>query len=60
MKRNRSTLFIACAIIVNILAMFYVDLQGIPAPFASPMSFCLTWLAANLLCFFIYSKLRAK
>jgi hypothetical protein len=57
---KRSTLFIAFALIVNILGMFYVDRQGIPAVFASPVIFCLTWLAFNLLCFFIYMRLRPK
>ena len=52
-------LFIACALIVNILAMLYVGRQGIPA-FAPPAVFCLTWLAVNLLCFFIYIKLRSR
>jgi len=60
MKRNRSTLFIACAFILNVLIMAYVDRQGIPTAFASPTIFCLTWLAFNLLCFFIYMQLRPK
>jgi hypothetical protein len=63
MKLHRSTLFITCVLIVNILAMLHVDQQGIPAFFASsigPLGICLLWLAVNLLCFFIYTKLRPK
>jgi hypothetical protein len=60
MKRNRSTFFVACALLVNLLLMFTVNRQGIPAAFASPVIFCLTWLAFNLLCFFIYLQLRPK
>jgi len=39
--------------------MFHVDRQGTPA-LASPQIFCLAWIAFNLLCFFIYKKLRPK
>ena len=60
MKLNLATLFIACALIVNILVMIHVERQGVPAAFASPLIFCLTWLAFNLLCFFVYKKLRPK
>ena len=59
MQCNRATLFVACALIVNLLVMFHVDRQGTPA-FASPRIFCLAWIAFNLLCFFIYKKLRPK
>jgi len=60
MKRSLSILFVACALIVNILIMLYVDRQGVPVAFASPMVFCLIWLAFNFLCFFIYLRLRPK
>ena len=60
MQRSRAIFFAACALIVNVLVMLYVDRQGVPAVFPSPMIFCLTWMAFNLLCFFIYLKLRPK
>jgi len=60
MQRNRAVLFAACALIVNVLIMFYVDKQGVPAAFPSPMLFCLIWIAFNLLCFVIYMRLRPK
>jgi len=60
MKRSLSILFVACALIMNILGMLYVDRQGIPVVFASPVIFCLMWLAFNFLCFFIYLRMRPK
>jgi|GEM_PF-6126049 len=63
MKLHRSALFIICVLIVNVLAILHVGRQGTPVFSALPMDpldICLLWLAVNLLCFFIYTKLRPK
>jgi len=63
MRLHPSTLFITCVIILNVLAMIHVNQQGVPVFSAlsmSPLGTCLLWMAANLLCFFIYTKLRPK
>ena len=60
---NAPKVFLAVVLLLNILAFVYLTQWGLPEQIASgsaPFVTCLVWMAFNLLCFYLYKKMRPR